>query len=259
MAGDPRCAAASPGGVGRALGTAPGCGRIGACASGLGAWSSRWRETCTLFIFWFCQRQVGFGDRVEKPVAWRLQCAEGPPHRAATPEPLSVFPDVAGLEQARNWRLLSLCSSPSPPLTTRAFSGPRPRDDCPFLTKEPAHVGVHTQAVYSSFCPASSSQSSSIRTNARGQSRVSDTPPSLSVLRTVLVPPDAPSQAGDLFRATWGWGLWAQLAGRRPRDLEVAATLAGRCVQTLKGPTASGPCGPVSDAPFSLWRVITCC
>lgn len=56
-----------------------------------------------------------------------------------------------GPKRARIWRLLS-CVLPSTHPTPQGLSlVPCPQDNGPFLTKEPAHVGAQTQAVYSSF------------------------------------------------------------------------------------------------------------
>lgn len=64
-----------------------------------------------------------------------------------------------GPERARIWRLLSLCSTRTNPAPQGLSPVPCPQDNGPLLTKEPAHVGERTQAVYSSFfvLPSSSS------------------------------------------------------------------------------------------------------
>lgn len=110
------------------------------------------------------------GPRGHAASPWAREVVWGPRWRGAPPCPpchqchsrtlFSVsLSGGRGPERARIWRLLSLCPTRTDPAPQGLSPVPCPQDNGPLLTKEPAHVGERTQAVYSSFfvLPSSSS------------------------------------------------------------------------------------------------------
>lgn len=118
---------------------------------------------------------------LQEPALWRLPClpgaqvslpalCQGPrggpgaQEEGAPPRPpccqchsrtlVSVSCGGAGPRESTCLALLSLCPTRIDPAPKGLSLVPCPQDSGPFLTKEPAHVGEQTQAVYSSFCPA---------------------------------------------------------------------------------------------------------